>query len=1218
MRLITPVATTTQARSGFALVIALSLMTFMLLLVLSITSFVVVEQRSANIAKQQLAAKQNALFGLQIAVGKLQQHIGPDQRATASADILDSSNNPYTLVWHSDPSKGWDSATKDWVNSGGDANFALPLLSVDPGKLDSVISNKKFNESVLDNEGSPAVELMTITNPSNGTITSLKAERRPLVNAQGATTGNYAWVAQDESLKANLKTEHGDYQNKDSSLDLVETSRRLSVFPYANAAGIEIEGKLPFEAVDPVVSGELNDDYFEKIQKAEVLGDLITSGILNPASKSGSKAEQLAPYRNHFTLNSKGVLADTKNGGLRRDLSRGLDDQYFEKLHGVPVFGVDRDGKVVADGVNDPVGDQWKFFRDFYQFYRPVDDGLVSDLSTKNIFYGISDVTATNPSVRMRITNEDVAQWGTNDIYQRNRALPTYAGLLTPTTIGRSRFFLTDNDWHVFTPQLRPVVLRNICNIGIKSKEITDPANSNVGKYVLEFQVYPSFTIWNPFNVAIEFDPSSNSQNPLANGDEIFIFQNGNVDLIFEDQDGNETKFDLQSICPSVTVLSDRTLLGAGLPTTLPPGAVWVCGLSQSYYAELDGYNPRYYNDAALSARTNEPTLLPAAVGSTVSELNNITYTDAAETIDGSNSWQIAYFEGSDVLTLKSSGYGSYRWSGQIVSRKPGNPNSSERFKCFSLGENSDVTGIQTDIVIGEVQGLATGNAFPFNAIDFRANTTGDQANENPAFPAFSQVNFLGAYPQVVADDDSRGDVKALYIRERSKANSASLTDPLPRHDSNGHGYYGQGFDTGSSGSTHIVLYDLPRHPIVSLDDFRHLMLGWNEDAQPRPIGASWPVATLSDLSDPYIRTAFPFGHNAGTSDSRYANGAGCDTSYYYNDTLFDSYFFSGIPSKERDSDSSIRKQTFPYDTPFTQDYIDAGNPLANARLTYYNEPTIEVLRGYTSNDIADDGYEKAAAHLLIDAPFNINSTSSQAWQAILSGFRDQDISGVNIDHSTKVNYGGDGSPFIDHFIPTADENNLYNGHRRLSDNDIISFTQALTSEIRARGVANTLGKFTNRSLNGSGIDQQMSRIDEAIKTAGLNNTQVHGTTPDGDRYSRPDKAASARMFDKSMVKETSAGLPGYLKQQDILRPLAPIMTCRGDTFTIRVFGESVNPTTGDPTGKAWCEAVVQRIPGYTDDVIAAWELPPENSNNNRFGRRLKVIKFRWLGSDEV
>ena len=87
---------------------------------------------------------------------------------------------------------------------------------MDPAKFDSLISNKKFNESLLDDP----VELMAITNPSDGTLTSLKAELRPLVDAQGATTGNYAWVAQDESLKANLKTEHGDYQNEDSNLDL--------------------------------------------------------------------------------------------------------------------------------------------------------------------------------------------------------------------------------------------------------------------------------------------------------------------------------------------------------------------------------------------------------------------------------------------------------------------------------------------------------------------------------------------------------------------------------------------------------------------------------------------------------------------------------------------------------------------------------------------------------------------------------------------------------------------------------------------------------------------------------------------------------------------------------------------------------------------------------------------------------------------------------------
>ena len=360
---------------------------------------------------------------------------------------------------------------------------------------------------------------MAITNPSDGTLTSLKAERRPLVDAQGATTGNYAWVAQDESLKANLKTEHGDYQNEDSNLDLVETSRRLSVFPYANAAGIEIKGKSPFDAIDPVIDGELNDDYFEKIQKAEELCDLITGGLLTPADKSGSKAEQLAPYRNHFTLNSKGVLADTKNGGLRRDLSRGLDDQYFEKLHDVPVFGVDRDGNVVADGINEPVGDQWKYFRDFYNFYRPVDDGLVSDLNNKNIFYGLDDVTSPNPSTRMRFTdvNQDI-----NHIYNSPNGTNSndrgynvsYAGPVNTLTVKHNHpvrnntYRFTDKSWFAFTPALRPVFLRKSIKIGIQTRQttnadFTDPNDPNVGKYILQFKVYPSMiTIWNPFNVS--------------------------------------------------------------------------------------------------------------------------------------------------------------------------------------------------------------------------------------------------------------------------------------------------------------------------------------------------------------------------------------------------------------------------------------------------------------------------------------------------------------------------------------------------------------------------------------------------------------------------------------------------------------------------------------------------------------------------------------------
>ena len=169
-----PIYSGIKRQSGFALVIALSLMAFVLLLLLSITSFVAVEQQGSNIAKQQLSARQNALAGLQVAMGELQLLVGPDQRVTASADILEETNNPYTLVWHSDSSKGWDNSTRDWSDSGSIADFALPLVSVNPTKLGNLIKNTgEFDEALLDNTDSPAIELMKV---KHAVITSVNRD----------------------------------------------------------------------------------------------------------------------------------------------------------------------------------------------------------------------------------------------------------------------------------------------------------------------------------------------------------------------------------------------------------------------------------------------------------------------------------------------------------------------------------------------------------------------------------------------------------------------------------------------------------------------------------------------------------------------------------------------------------------------------------------------------------------------------------------------------------------------------------------------------------------------------------------------------------------------------------------------------------------------------------------------------------------------------------
>jgi hypothetical protein len=1231
-------AITTQARSGFALVIALSLMAFVLLLILSITSFVVVEQQSANIAKQQLVAKQNALLGLQVAIGELQRRLGPDQRATASADILDGSNNPYTLVWHSDSTKGWNSATNDWSDSGATADFSLPLLSVDPAKLISLTDNGKFNESLLDNP----VELMAITKPSDGTLTSLKAERRPLVDAQGATTGNYAWVAQDESLKANLKTEHGGTMTKDAGgavvdsghkLALVETSRRLSVFPYANAAGIEIEGELPFRAVDPVVNGELNDEYFEKIQKAEDLSDLITGGLLDPADGSGSKAKQLAPYRNHFTLNSKGVLADAKNGGLRRDLSRGLDDQYFKKLHGLPVFGVDRDGKVVADGVNEPVGDQWNFFRDYYNFYRPVDDGLADAISPENQLFGLDDATSYEPVTRMRFTNQVVGRdvvhnfprVGTNPSsdtgFARAQVRP-YEGEVTPeilsnlgyrTHSNNLNFNLSQTNWNLFTPQLRPVVIRNSLKISLKPILYTDPAGGvNNGKYYLEFKVYPTFTIWNPFNVAIEFDHTLLSNNPFANGYEMYLHQQGTmkikVGVIRENGTTGPTgEYQLTSFSPNVALINKDSLLAELGGTIMPPGKVMICGLTQNYYADRNTWNPQYFTDAKKTG--SKSGYIKLGLGTGILEANHITYSDA---LQGDWDKKRIYYNATDILALEplntGTGDDTYSWLGQIKSKKKSGGDT--RCDSFYQGENANVYGFNSAITpLQTVKRLADENILmPLDAIDIRARTIASDTADNPAFPVFAQMNLMGTHPQVVNGHDSGnvdGDVRMLYI---SKLMESALSEPINGRGSDGFGSYGPSF-ISSVGKSTILLYDLPRHPIVSMGDFKNLVFSWNEDTSPRPIGASWPIGTIKDLDKTFIPV--------GSSDSAFNIGAGCDASYHYNDTLFDSYFLSGIPSKDRD-----KNVTFPYQQSLTNAYVAEGSPLANTQLVYYGKPTATELLEQTVSESGKvaDAFEAAASHLLIDTPFNVNSTSSIAWQAVLSGFRNQVVQGV--DSGKSKSYTDDGTPYIDHFVPSGKKDDLYAGHRRLSDEQLNNFSENLVEEIRDRGVAKSLGSFINRDLAGAGNNLKMSRIDEAIVNAEINSSSetVATTIWQSDIYplDAPGYKPAAHAFGNSIVKEAGAGLPGYFKQQDILRPLAPVMTTRGDTFIIRAYGESIDPITKSVTGRAWCEVTLQRNPDYLNEETPAWTFPPTDAISSKFGRSFSIIDFRWLNSEDT
>ena len=120
---------------GFALVIALSLMAFVVLLLLSIATLLRVEQMGADTARQQLEAEQVALLSLNLAIARLQETAGLDQRVTAPAASVASVNGPQELigVWRS--WEGLDHDTTTGLPSAELGGVSIYDLKLEAGDL---------------------------------------------------------------------------------------------------------------------------------------------------------------------------------------------------------------------------------------------------------------------------------------------------------------------------------------------------------------------------------------------------------------------------------------------------------------------------------------------------------------------------------------------------------------------------------------------------------------------------------------------------------------------------------------------------------------------------------------------------------------------------------------------------------------------------------------------------------------------------------------------------------------------------------------------------------------------------------------------------------------------------------------------------------------------------------------------------------------------------
>src|SRR6478735_9483961 len=102
-----------RRRAGFALVVTLMLMMLLVLIAVGLLQLATITLRSSGTESDMAMARANARVALMLAIGQLQKEMGPDQRISVPAAILDTNpatadadgvaNPHYTGVWQAAP-----------------------------------------------------------------------------------------------------------------------------------------------------------------------------------------------------------------------------------------------------------------------------------------------------------------------------------------------------------------------------------------------------------------------------------------------------------------------------------------------------------------------------------------------------------------------------------------------------------------------------------------------------------------------------------------------------------------------------------------------------------------------------------------------------------------------------------------------------------------------------------------------------------------------------------------------------------------------------------------------------------------------------------------------------------------------------------------------------------------------------------------------------------
>ncbi|MCP5546861.1 MAG: hypothetical protein H7A50_05745 [Akkermansiaceae bacterium] len=710
----------------------------------------------------------------------------------------------------------------------------------------------------------------------------------------------------------------------------------------------------------------------------------------------------------------------------------------------------------------------------------------------------------------------------------------------------------------------------------------------------------PIVTMWNPLDVPVVLSPAFNSVK----------FCQLPYDITIKRPSGDEK----MSLC-RILGGSDKgwqymtLVVGKTLPVVLKPGEVLM--FSQGANTEITSYK------AGLNYINAEPGWnfgggiafdVKTVDGKYIETAGNETFTYEIEpnsiTSYGSQDWLLT---GHGLYYKGVSGSESYDIGGLAIDQIHGMPperiRAAEHLDFFDKIKASDTRPLSFEQLVGRKEA--------FMRFSFDTKTEAD--SERPG-RFLSRLNPKAFSIDIQSLDAQEAETLPVEVKIEAINDFRNIAV-----NATGQSYFGGGA-TAECGGNIVITHTIPREPPASLAAFQHALANGFH-----PISSPDSPPLLPQISHAIGNSAAcPVIPADRTSSQLTGPRALADHSFLANQALWDSWFLSGVAPQTAPTFSQPREQE-----EVARDFLGGTRPLPNNRYRpfLHGETADEVLAGlFDTSGPKDDAHLAMASHLLADGLFNINSTSVEAWKCVLSGLKDKPV--VTRDRSS-----GSESTDPTHGVPVpslvspedeiAERGDLpdilsepqWVGRRVLDDAEITALAEAIVREVRKRGPFLCLADFVNRR---PGNDPALARCG-AIQSA-LDSEDV----PINDAYNSGPRSADIQGADRgytfSQAEEGPAayGIPGVVKQADILTPIAPYLSARSDTFVIRTYGDCLD-AGGRVIARAWCEAEVRRQPVFLDPSD-----PPETALgglkpvNQRFGRRYQLVSFRWLAENEV